>query len=137
MFCCTGARAHFLSLSLCKVVHELPKHTNLAWRLFFFLSKARFTYLDSSGAKGLEHSVKIFKKVLVKLGRRLNQSSRTTNHWHTVVLVERLIRHRWRIDCWHTWRIDCRKLLDWDVVDGRRGGRGCVVHGTVRCTDCL
>lgn len=58
-------------------------------------------------------------------------------HWHTVVLVERLIRHRWRIDSWHTWRIDCRKLLDWDVVDGRRWGRGCVVHGTVRCTDCL
>lgn len=58
-------------------------------------------------------------------------------HWHTVVLVERLIRHRWRIDSWHTWRIDCRKLLDWDVVDGWRGGRCCVVHGTVRCTDCL
>lgn len=55
-------------------------------------------------------------------------------HWHAVVLVERLVgRHRRRIDCWHTGRVDCRrKLLDGDVVDRRRRGCGCVVHGTVR-----
>lgn len=57
-----------------------------------------------------------------------------TYHWHTVILIKRLVRYCLWINSWHTRWIDagssgCCKLIDWHIID--RGWLRCIIYSTV------
>lgn len=90
-------------------------------------------YLGSFVARWLEHSE--IHRIILRLEmlyRRCDAAD--TYHWHTIILVEWLIRHRLRIDSWDTWRINagrsgCSELIYGHIVERR--WLSCIINSTI------